>query len=252
MRTSLRLAAALTALVVAGGCGFADNRRPGVEVPSYEAIIRSPTSIDVLTVATDPDDLRAIFDEVHEDRTDGDWYEVTIECAAIPPEEGVDATLATGRFANTYGGADAAGLPSPDHVTFAVTGRTECDAMASTVPGTVTYEEVRAAVRGAGLPVLSERDGSDACAELGCLERTVTDQFTVIVWPDAAEAERWAQLVTVEVVRLGPVTTAQLNEAGFHPDGPEREQYEAAIRSAAPGEASGELTDPTVTAEPGA
>src|SRR5918995_1406199 len=215
MRTSLRLPAALTALVVAGGCGFADNRRPGVEVPSYEAIIRSPTSIDVLTVATDPDDLRAIFDEVHEDRTDGDWYEVTIECAAIPPEEGGDAT-------------------------------------ASTVRGTVTYEEVRAAVRGAGLPVLSERDGSDACAELGCLERTVTDQFTVIVWPDAAEAERWAQLVTVEVVRLGPVTTAQLNEAGFHPDGPEREQYETAIRSAAPGEASGELTDPTVTAEPGA
>jgi hypothetical protein len=243
------LPGALLALAVAGGCGFADNSRPDVEVPSFEATVRSRTSIDVLTRATDPDELRMIFDEVDEDRTDGDWYEVTIRCASVPADAGVDATLAVGRFANTYQGAEEAGLASPDHVTFEATGRA-CEPLTSDVAGTVTYEEVRAAVRGAGLPVLSERDGSDACAELGCVDRDVTDQFTVIVWPDGESAARWAQLATVDVVQLGPVTTAQLNEAGFHPDGPEREQYEAAIRQAAPGEASGDLTDPTVTAEP--
>jgi hypothetical protein len=251
MRTKVVLAGALAALAVAGGCGFADNSRPGVEVPSFEATVRSPTAIDVLTQATAPEDLRMIFDQVDEDRSDGDWYEVTIRCASVSADSGVDATLAVGRFANTYRGADEAGLPSPDHVTFEATGR-GCEPLTSDVPGTVTYEEVRAAVRAAGLPVLSERDGSDACAELDCVDRDVTDQFTVIVWPDGEAAERWSLLATVDVVRLGPVTTAQLNETGFAPGSPERERYEAAIRGAAPGEASGDLTEPAIVPEPGA
>ena len=245
------LPGALVALAVAGGCGFADNSRPGVEVPSFEATVRSRTEIDVLTQATAPEELRMIFDQVVEDRSDGDWYEVTIWCASVAPESGVDATLAVGRFANTYRGADEGGLASPEHVTFEATGR-GCEPLTSDVPGTVTFEDVEAAVRAAGLPVLSERDGSDACAELDCVDRTVTDQFTVIVWPDGELADRWAQLATVDVVRLGPVTTAQLNETGFVPGSPERERYEAAIRAAAPGANSGDLTEPAIVPEPGA
>jgi hypothetical protein len=213
-------------------CGFTDNRRPPADVPSYESTMRSDTEIAVLTEATSPAELRVIFDEVHEDRTDGDWWEVTISCAAIPPDAGVDPVLAVGRFANTHQGAREAGLDTPEDVEFEVTERTECEPLAPAVPGAVTAEDVFAAVEAAGLDVLSPRDGSDACAELGCTERTVTDQFTVIVWPDEAEAARWAEVATLDVTLLPPVTTVQLNDGGFDPEGPERAQYEAAIASA--------------------
>jgi hypothetical protein len=213
-------------------CGFTDNRRPGPEVPSYEATMRSDTEIDVLTEATTPADLRIIFDEVHEDRTDGGWWEVTISCATIDPDTGIDPVLAVGRFANTHQGAREAGLDTREEVEFTTTDRSDCEPVAPAVPGAVTAEDVFAAVEAAGLDVLSPRDGSDACAELGCTERTVTDQFTVIVWPDEAEAARWAEVATLDVVLLAPVTTVQLNDGGFDPDGPERDRYLAAVEGA--------------------
>jgi hypothetical protein len=229
---SKRLTLPVALLLPSLACGFTDNRRPGPEVPSYEATMRSDTLIEVLTEATTPADLRVIFDEVHEDRTDGDWWEVRISCATIAPGAGEDPLLAVGRFANTHQGAREAELDSRGDVEFDTTERTDCEPMAPAVPGAVTAEDVFADVEAAGLEVLSPRDGSDACAELGCTERTVTDQFTVIVWPDEAAAARWAELATIDVTLRPPVTTVQLNDGGFDPEGPERAQYEAAIAGA--------------------
>jgi len=208
--------------------------REDPQPPSYSATIRSRSEIDVLTDATDPTGLRLVFDELREQRSDGDWWEVTISCASIPDSAGVDTRLATGRFANTSHGLAVTGLDSVEDVDFETTGRTDCAPLAPTTPGTVTADDVFAAIEAAGLRVINPRDSSSVCAELDCVSRTTTDQFTVIVWPDGDAADRWADNVTLDVVKLGPVTTVQFSDAGFDPEGPEREAYEQAIVDAFP------------------
>jgi hypothetical protein len=205
------------------------EQREDPEPPPYEATIRSRTAIDVLTDATDPAELRLVFDEVREQRSDGDWYEVTISCASIPESTGTDTALATGTFANTVRGLETTGLDDVEDVDFETTGRQSCEPVAPTTPGAVTADDVFEALEAADLRVINPRDTSSTCAELDCLSRTTTDQFQVIVWPDEEAAERWAANVTLDVVELGPVTTLQWTDAGFDPEGPERAQYEQAI-----------------------
>ncbi len=200
---------------------------PDASVPAFEVEYRDEHTLHILTDATKEQSVRYVFDRVRESERDGDWWDVVIRCASIPEGEG-DTRIATGRFANTVAGQNVTGLEAGD-VDFAMTGRTNCDPVLPTVPGAVNAEEVFAAIEGAGLRVISARDGSSACAEIDCAARTVTDQFTVIVWPDEARAVDWADLATIDVWRVGPVTTVQLNDGGFDPDGPERQQYAQAI-----------------------
>jgi hypothetical protein len=209
-----------------------DDASPGLgAVPSYEVEYLDEHTIHVLTDVTKPEVVRLVFDQVRERQQDGDWWDVVVRCASIPEEAG-DSRIATGRFANTTQGQAVTGL-GQDEATFAMTGRTNCDPLPPDVPGAVSAADVDAAVERAGLRVISRRDGSAACAEIECLSRTVTDQYTVIVWPDTAAAERWAELATIDVWQLGPVTTVQVNEGGFDPNGPERAEYEAVFAQAA-------------------
>lgn len=205
---------------------------PGLgDVPSYEVEYLDQHTIHVLTDVTKPEAVRLVFDEVREKQVDGDWWDVVVRCASIPVEQ-ADTTIAAGRFANTVAGQQVTGLATAD-VEFSTTGRTDCDPVAPDVPGAVSAQDIYEDVQAAGLRVISPRDASDACAEVDCLSRTLTDQFTVIVWPDTAAAQRWADIPTIDVWRVGPVTTVQVNEGGFDPAGPERARYEAVFAQAA-------------------
>lgn len=205
---------------------------PGLgDVPSYEVEYLDQHTIHVLTDVTKPEAVRLVFDEVRKQQVDGDWWDVVVRCASIPADR-ADTTIATGRFANTVAGEQVTGLAEGE-ADFRTTGRTNCDPLPPDVPGAVSAQDIYADVQAAGLRVISPRDASDACAEIDCLSRTMTDQFTVIVWPDTAGAQRWAELATIDVWQVGPVTTVQVNEAGFDPDGPERARYEAVFAQAA-------------------
>jgi hypothetical protein len=176
------------------------------EVPDYESLITAPGQVDVLTDVAGADDLRTVFDDVRDRRTEGHSWRVTITCAAVPDPDAADAVLATGRFANTQQGLAETGLADTDDVEFATTGR-GCVHEQPTAPGAVTPEQVIATVEAAGLTAPNPRDASNFCAELGCVERTTTDAFTVTVWPSRAAAARWADGFPLDVVRVGPVTT---------------------------------------------
>lgn len=205
---------------------------PGVgDMPAYQVDYLDEHTMHVLTDVTKPEAVRLVFDDVRDKQVDGDWWDVVVRCASIPADQ-ADTTIATGRFANTVAGEQVTGL-TRDEADFRTTTRTDCDPLTSDVPGAVSAEDIYADVRAAGLRVISPRDSSNACAEVECLSRTLTDQFTVIVWPDTAAAERWAALATIDVWQVGPVTTVQVNEGGFDPEGPERARYEAVFAQAA-------------------
>jgi hypothetical protein len=205
-----------------------DDDGPGLgRMPAFTIEFRDEHTMHVLTDVTARDQVELVFDEVREGQQDGDYWDVVIRCASIP-EEVEDTRIAIGRFANTALGQEITGLES-DEEELQLTGRSTCAPAPPTVPGAVTPEEVFADVEAAGLEVINPRDASDACAQIDCLRRTLTDQFTVIVWPDQAAAERWADIATIDVWQVGPVTTVQVNEGGFDPEGPERFRYESAF-----------------------
>ena len=204
-----------------------DDGPPAGSVPAFEVEYRDEHTLHILTDTTKEESVRYVFDRVRKSERDGDYWDVVVRCASIPEGEG-DTRIATGRFANTVAGQNVTGLENDD-VDFAMTGRTNCNPVLPTVPGAVNATDVFAGIEAAGLRVISARDGSEACAEIDCAARTLTDQFTVIVWPDEARAADWADLATIDVWRVGPVTTVQLNEGGFDPDGAERQQYAQAI-----------------------
>jgi hypothetical protein len=178
------------------------------EVPDYESLITAPGRVEVLTDVAEANALRTVFDDVRDTRTEGHSWQVTIACAAVPDPDSPDAVLATGRFANTQQGLAETGLADTDDVEFATTGR-GCVREQSTVPGAVTPAQVIATVEAAGLGAPNPRDASNFCADLGCVERTTTDAFTVTVWPSRAAAARWAGGFPLDVVRVGPVTTVE-------------------------------------------
>ncbi|HEY8527043.1 MAG TPA: hypothetical protein VIL48_18875 [Acidimicrobiales bacterium] len=186
----------------------------GDEVPDYTSLITAPGEVEVLTEASDPAGLRAVFDDVRSKRTEGHTWSVTILCALDRGAETAEggSVLATGRFANTQHGLALTGLADTDDVEFSTTGRACAPSDAAAVPGAVTPEQVIATVEAAGLAAPNPRDASNFCAEIGCVERTTTDAFTVAVWPDRAAAARWADAFPLEVVRVGPVTTVEFTE----------------------------------------
>jgi hypothetical protein len=215
----------VTALLVVAYLAFERNdvdghhsgESPGSGLAPYSDWIPEEGVIEVATDATSPEQLRNVFDAVRDTRTDGDWWRVRISCASVPRLRSVDPLLATGRFANTLRGAEEAGLPSADDEVFDTTGRADCDPLP--VPaGAVTADDVFAAVERAELPVVDPEDGSAMCHQLGCLQRTHTAHFTVIVWPSAGAARSWADRPVVESTLLGPVTTVQLEPSGFGPE----------------------------------
>jgi hypothetical protein len=182
-------------------------------LPPYDATITAIDEIDVVTDAIDPADLRDVFDDVRADRSEGDSWTVTIRCASLQPSDDVDPTLATGRFANTQEGLAETGLESVDDAEFETTGRRDCEPGDPTTPGAVTMEQVLTAIDDAGLPAPNPRDTSRVCRNLGCLERTTTDLFTVMVWPTAEDAEDWADGLILDVILVGPVTTVHFEAA---------------------------------------
>jgi hypothetical protein len=209
-----------------------DSDGPGLgDMPAYAVEFRDDHTMHVLTDVTDEANVRLVFDEVRKGQQDGDYWDVVIRCASIP-EEAADTRIATGRFANTTHGHEITGLEGDD-VEFHMLGRSTCTPAPPTVPGAVTPEDIGADVQAAGLKVINQREANDACAQIDCLRRTLTDQYTVIIWPDEEAAQRWADLATIDVWQVGPVTTVQVNEGGFDPDGPERAQYEAVFADAA-------------------
>jgi hypothetical protein len=200
------------------------------DVPGYHSTISAPGQVDVVTDVADPGDLREVFDDVRDARTEGNSWRVTITCAMVP-EGSDDAVLATGRFANTQQGLAETGLADIDDARFETTGR-PCVPGRSTVAGAVTPDQVIEAVEAAGLGAPNPRDSSNFCSELGCVEHTTTDAFTVTVWPSRQEAAQWAEGTPLEVVRVGPVTTVefQQGERAFpYPDDPTVDAYVAAL-----------------------
>jgi hypothetical protein len=234
-RTAAAVAPLLVLALAGAGCGFTESESPRAQgVPSHQASILEPGVVDVLTDATDPDALREVFEAVREERTDEDWWSVTIRCSSVAAIGSTDPRLATGRFANTQAGLAETGLSTEEDVDFATTGRTDCTPVDSTAPGAVTPDQVIDAVVAARLPAPNPQDASGRCAELLCLRRTTTDAFTVIVWPSSQAAAEWVEGFVLDAVRVGPVTTVHFQggelvtpyETG-EPDG--RAAYVAAL-----------------------
>jgi hypothetical protein len=117
-----------------------------------------------------------------------DTVEVVIRCASVPELPGVDPVLATGWFALSDQGAQQIGLESTDDVLFETSDRSDCDPVPPP-EGAITADEVIGAAEQARLEVTNARDSSYLCYALGCLQQTVTDQFTVTLWQTADEAQ---------------------------------------------------------------
>jgi hypothetical protein len=201
------------------------------EVPDYESLITAPGQVEVLTDVAEAGDLRSVFDDVRDKRTEGHSWRVTITCALVADPDASNAVLATGRFANTQQGLAETGLADTEDVEFATTGGA-CVHEQPNVPGAVTPEQVIAAVEDAGLTAPNPRDASNFCAELGCVERTTTDAFTVTVWPSRADAARLAGGFPLDVVRVGPVTTVEFPQGARafpFPQDETRNAYVAAL-----------------------
>lgn len=229
--TLVVLALVLGALDVSCSPEPDDETVVGDEVPDYEFEIPAPGQVQVLTDVSEAGDLRMVFDDVRDARTEGHSWRVTITCAAVPDPDSPDALLATGRFANTQQGLAETGLADTDATEFTTTGRA-CVHGESAVPGAVTPEQVIATVEAAGLGAPNPRDASNFCGELGCVERTTTDAFVVTVWPDRAGAAQWADGLPLDVVRVGPVTTVEFRQgerAIPFPDDTTRDAYVAAL-----------------------
>ncbi|HSK97667.1 MAG TPA: hypothetical protein VK891_13690, partial [Euzebyales bacterium] len=205
--------------------------------------------VEVITDATAPADLRALFDAQwgnvrgHVARDDAKPWQVRIRCASVPDLPGVDPTLATGRFvvsgaggtytveqlramAAEYAAAgddgnarwadnyatvlEDAGLTASDDFLLEISDRADCDPLPPPA-NAVTSDEVIAAAERAGLEITNPRDRTGICHELTCLRRTVADEVAIIVWPTADAARDWLDAPTVTGVLFAPVTTAQLN-----------------------------------------
>ncbi len=204
----------------------------GDDVPDYESLITAPGRVEAMTDVSDPGELREVFDDLRDTRTEGDWWRVTIKCASVADTGSADNVLATGRFANTQQGLAEAGLASTDDVEFAATGR-GCAPGRPSVPGAVTPDQVIATVQAAGLPAPRPRDASNFCSALDCVQRTVTDAFAVNVWPTRRAADRWVDAFPLDAVRVGPVTTVEFlqgRRAFPFPDDATRDRYVAALR----------------------
>jgi hypothetical protein len=196
---------------------------------AYEPHIVDRGLAAVITDATAPEDLRAVFDAQYGDLRDAghdpQLWEVQIRCASVPELPDADPTLATGwfvtsrnegiysvadlraladqataegdrrraRWATDYAGAlEEAGLASNADFVFETTERKDCDPL-PLPSGAATPETVIAAAQRAGLEVTNPRDGTNLCHALGCVQRTVTDQFNIVVWPTADMAQAWAR-----------------------------------------------------------
>lgn len=124
------IAAAAAALTLLSACsGGDDEAGEPSDLPAFETTVIEPDQLIVKTDETDPDLLRAVFDQVKAEHTAGDSWYVTLTCASIPSDPPMDMgrLLATGRFANTQLGQAQTGLDSTDHVVFEPTGpQTDC------------------------------------------------------------------------------------------------------------------------------
>ena len=132
-RNTVTAAAVLITLTSACSGSDSDDQadaEPAVDLPAYESAIdpNAQRRIVVTTDALDPEQLRAIFDEVRtQHRDDADSWFVDINCASIPPTStGVEARLANGKFANTQRGQAQTGLASTDDVEFERTALVDC------------------------------------------------------------------------------------------------------------------------------
>jgi hypothetical protein len=236
-RLQLTAVGLIVAALILGGLDVSCSPKPDNdtlvrdEVPDYQSSITARGRVEVVTDVADPGDLRTVFDDVRDKRTEGHSWQVTIACASVPDPDSPDAVLATGRFANTQQGLAETGLADTDDVEFATTGR-GCVHEQPTVPGAVTPGQVIATVEAAGLGAPNPRDSSNFCADLGCVERTTTDAFTVTVWPSRAAAARWARGFPLDAVRVGPVTTVAFPQGARafpFPQDPTRNAYVAAL-----------------------
>lgn len=121
---AMRRAHTAALVILLAACGGDDDTM--VDIPDYEATVTAPNVITVLTDATDPDQLRVIFDKVRADHSDGDAWWVSINCASVPATTGSEPRLANGRFANTPRGAARTGLATINDIEFSTTQRTSC------------------------------------------------------------------------------------------------------------------------------
>jgi hypothetical protein len=237
MTAVTRATVAVASVLLVTGCSSisGDETHEVSEPPSYDADITAAGQVEVLTDATDPDDLRQVFDEVRDARTEGHSWTVTIRCASVAAVGSTDPVLATGRFANTQQGLAETGLAATDDVAFRTTGRADCAPVSPTTPGAITADQVIAAVEAAGLPAPNPRDSSNYCADLECLQQTTTDAFTVTVWPTPEAAVRWSEAFPLDVVRVGPVTTVGFTQGEllfpYEAGSQTRDAYGAALAS---------------------
>lgn len=186
-----------------------------------------------ITVDTaDPAVLRALFDKMRAEHTDGDSWYVAINCVN-GGSSSYEPRTANGQFANTQRGLAQTGLASTSDVEFRPTDLKTCPGpLPPSPPGGVTAEQVQTAVAATGLPVPNVRDNSGNCqpgTTLNCTRHITNDIFTVREWPTPDDAQRFAQAWNIEeTVVIGNATVS------FHRGGSTPHYDLAAYKAALP------------------
>lgn len=122
----------------------------------------------------------------------GDGWFIEINCGDGQSAEG-GARQANGKFAITALGAARTGLEKGGSEFEALPNRQPCPLqLDATAADAVTADDVIAAIKVAGLPVVDPRTNTSFCAESGCVQLVTTDYFSVYQFADQAKADKFA------------------------------------------------------------
>lgn len=122
----------------------------------------------------------------------GDGWFIFVECGDGQSATG-GARQANGKFAITNLGAARTGLSVGGSEFEALPNRAPCPA--ATAPSdAISADDVVAAVKAAGLPVIDPRPNAGGCASSGCVQMIITDNFTVYQFGDLEKATAAASI----------------------------------------------------------
>ncbi|KSU80747.1 DUF2510 domain-containing protein [Rhodococcus qingshengii] len=179
------------------------TRIPTLPTPTSDGVMRDfwiredrdgYATMNVNGTYTDAE-LESAFNEVKRMYTstkNGDGWFIFIECGDGMNAKG-GARQANGKFAVTALGAARTGLEKGGSEFEALPNRQPCPLqLDATAPGAVTADDVIAAIKDAGLPVVDPRTNTSFCAESGCVQLVTTDYFSVYQFADQAKADKFA------------------------------------------------------------
>ncbi|MDI9918276.1 DUF2510 domain-containing protein [Rhodococcus sp. IEGM 1379] len=122
----------------------------------------------------------------------GDGWFIEINCGDGMNADG-GARQANGKFAITNLGAAKTGLSIGGSEFEALPNRAPCPA-ASAPADAISAEDIVAAVKAAGLPVIDPRPNAGGCASSGCVQMIITDNFSVYQFADQEKANQAASI----------------------------------------------------------